>query len=539
MENYYEILEIKKNVTKGEIKNSYIKLLRVYPPEKDQEKFSKIREAYEVLSNEKTKKEYDIFLEYGEDIRNLEEKANDAFEKEDFKKAIINFKKILLFNRDLSYIKNRLGLALSYNGENDKAINVFLELLENNEDNPIFNYNLAIEYIKKEEYIKAEKYLLKANDLDSINDAIISSLIGLYIDRKKYKKAIMFLKSCIGKYGDDNFRDFIYYMKMIEVYILSNEIDKMSDVVSELVKITPDDRDIKNHVSLELGRLASKLYDLNAFNLVIIITEKVKKLCDGELNEIISSLYEASVIKDEYYKNFPKLMEDDRIIGPLKGPIYYYFVEDIEDGDEEKNFDAIESAMKNAPKDVIDSLKIMKKSYYKLYEVRKELYEEIEKIARKNYKLEEEYIKIKDDGDITHGLKRLVALWLATGISDYERKKYASDILDEINNENIDRINKAARKIKNIYVNNYKLNPEIIDELIKVSGGSTQSNNTSRNNYNTNNYNTNNSSSNNSTSNSSGGGCLACIGFFIAIALIAKTGIFGVFIAIFLLGLNL
>lgn len=535
MENYYEILEIRKNATNGEIKNSYIKLLRVYPPEKNQEKFSKIREAYEVLSNEKTKKEYDIFLEYGDDIKKLEEKADEAFEKEDFKKAIINLKKILLFNRDLSYIKNRLGLALSYNGDNDKAIDIFLELLESDNDNPIFNYNLAIEYIKKEEYIKAEKYLLKANDLDPINDAIISTLIGLYIDRKKYKKAIMFLKSCIGKYGDDNFRDFIYYIKMIEVYILSNDIDKMSDVVSELVKITPDDRDIKNHVSLELARLASKLYDLNAFDLVIIITEKVKKLCDGELNEIISSMYESSVIKDEYYKNFPQLMKDDRIIGPLKGPIYYYFTEDIEDGDEDKNFNAIESAMENAPKEVIDSLKIMKESYYKLYEVRKELYEEIEKIARKNYKLEEEYIKIKDDRDITHGLKRLVALWLATGISDYERKKYASDILNEINNENIDRINKAARKIKNIYVNIYKLNPEIIDELINISDRSTQSNNTSRNN----NYNTNNSSSNNSTSNSSGGGCLACIGFFIAIALITKTGIFGFFIAIFLLGFNL
>lgn len=336
MENYYDILEIKKNATKIEIKNSYIKLLRIYPPEKNQEKFSKIRDAYEILSNEKTKKEYDIFLEYGDDIKKLEEKANDAFEKDDFKKAIINFKKILLFNRDLSYIKNRLGLALLYNGENDKAIDIFLELLQTDEDNPTFNYNLAMSYKEKEEYIKAEKYLLKANDLDPINDAIISSLVGLYMDRKKYKKAIIFLKSCIGKYGDDNFRDFIYYMKMIEVYILSNEIDNMSTIVSELVKITPNDREIRNHVSLELGRLASKLYDLNAFNLVIIITEKVKKLCDGELNEIISSLYEASVIKEEYYKNFPQLMEDNRVIGPLKGPIYYYFAEDIEDGDEKK-----------------------------------------------------------------------------------------------------------------------------------------------------------------------------------------------------------
>lgn len=191
--------------------------------------------------------------------------------------------------------------------------------------------------------------------------------------------------------------------------------------------------------------------------------------------------------------------------------------------------------MKNAPKEVVDSLKIMKRYYYKLYEIKKELYEEIEKIARKNYKLEEEYIKIRDDINITHGIKRLVSLWLATDISDYERKKYAANILDEINNENIDKINKAAIKIKNTYVNIYKLNPEIIDELIRISGGSSQYNTASRNSD----YNTNNSSSNTSTSNSSSSGCLTCIGLFVALALIAKTGIFGIFIAIFIMGINL
>lgn len=470
MENYYKILEIKKSATNKEIKNSYVKLLRIYTPEKNQEKFSKIREAYEVLSNEKTKKEYDIFLEYGDDIRKLEEKANDAFKKKDFKKAIINFKKILLFNSNLSYIKNRLGLALSYNGDNDRSIEIFLELLETDKDNPIFNYNLAMNYKKKKEYVKAEKYLLKANDLDPINDAIISDLIGLYINRKKYKKAIIFLKSCISKYGEDNFKNITYYIKLMEVYILNNEINKMSDVVSELVKATPDNREIRNYVSLELGKLASKLYDLDAFDLVIIITEKVKELCEGDLNEAISSLYEVSVIKDEYYKNFPKLMKDDRVIGPLKGPIYYY-LEDTEEDDKKKNFDAIDFAIENTPKDVIDSLKIMKRYYYKLYEIRKELYEEIEKRARKIYKLKEEYIKVKDDINITHGIKRLVSLWLSTEISDYERKKYASDILDEINNEDIDDIKKAALRIKNTYVNIYKLNSNVIDELINIYTG--------------------------------------------------------------------
>tara|TARA_Y100000741_G_scaffold314750_1_gene260306 strand:+ start:299 stop:739 length:441 start_codon:yes stop_codon:yes gene_type:complete len=67
MKNYYNILEINKNATKEEIKSAYKKLALKYHPDKNQknkeaaeDKFKEISEAYEVLSDESKKRNYDL-----------------------------------------------------------------------------------------------------------------------------------------------------------------------------------------------------------------------------------------------------------------------------------------------------------------------------------------------------------------------------------------------------------------------------------------------------------------------------------------------
>lgn len=66
MKDYYSILEINKNADKDTIKNAYKKLALKYHPDKNienkqaaEEKFKEISEAYEVLSNEQKKYNYD------------------------------------------------------------------------------------------------------------------------------------------------------------------------------------------------------------------------------------------------------------------------------------------------------------------------------------------------------------------------------------------------------------------------------------------------------------------------------------------------
>lgn len=69
--NYYKILGLEKTTTQDEIKTAYRKLAKKYHPdlnqndEKLQEKFKEINEAYEVLSDEKKRKQYDEFDQNG------------------------------------------------------------------------------------------------------------------------------------------------------------------------------------------------------------------------------------------------------------------------------------------------------------------------------------------------------------------------------------------------------------------------------------------------------------------------------------------
>lgn len=61
---YYEILEVSKSATQDKIKHAYIRLARIYHPDVNpnvdaQEKFKKINEAYEILSDSVRRASYD------------------------------------------------------------------------------------------------------------------------------------------------------------------------------------------------------------------------------------------------------------------------------------------------------------------------------------------------------------------------------------------------------------------------------------------------------------------------------------------------
>ncbi len=69
---YYEILDVSENASQDEIKKAYRKKAKKYHPdsgneEADEEKFKKINEAYQILSDEEKRKKYDRFGKAGVD----------------------------------------------------------------------------------------------------------------------------------------------------------------------------------------------------------------------------------------------------------------------------------------------------------------------------------------------------------------------------------------------------------------------------------------------------------------------------------------
>lgn len=75
MDDLYDILKVDKNSTTKQIKDSYKKLAFQYHPDKNpdantKDMFQKISEAYDILSNEKKRKNYDLFG-YDQNISNI------------------------------------------------------------------------------------------------------------------------------------------------------------------------------------------------------------------------------------------------------------------------------------------------------------------------------------------------------------------------------------------------------------------------------------------------------------------------------------
>lgn len=96
----YEILEIKSNASEVEIKKAYLKMVKIYHPDKNKskdaaEKFQKIQSAYEILINDKTRQEYTKMNQDDKSgfVNILEKIIKDNFDLNELKKYGISLEK--------------------------------------------------------------------------------------------------------------------------------------------------------------------------------------------------------------------------------------------------------------------------------------------------------------------------------------------------------------------------------------------------------------------------------------------------------------
>lgn len=325
--NLYDILQVDRTADDREIKKAYVRMLRKYPPEKAPEEFKKIREAYERLIDPISRAEYDAFTQYQGEIAHHDKMGDEALEKKDYKTAIKEYKKILIIEPKLTFARNKLGLALTYDGQYDAALVQFKELIKINPNNAVFYSNLACVYKKMANYDKAEEAWLKAYELDPINDNIILALSQLYyMDKKQYYKAIRFLKQCLGKNKDDAFQDFIYYFEMIKVYIFEHDTNSIERTIDKIEKITPDEKEAREYVAWNFGKLAYELYAAKLYNLAEKISKTALKMDNS--NKTIETLYNNSKKLNQAFTLYDALSKDKRILSPLKAPIFYYLYGD-------------------------------------------------------------------------------------------------------------------------------------------------------------------------------------------------------------------
>ena len=180
--NYYKILEISENASPEIVKKAYTTLAKKYHPDLQEgtlkqeyeEKLKLINEAYEVLSNEEKKKEYDLLL--------LQDTIGKEKMTEDLINENINLKKEL--NRIKNY--NRTNSVYNYNIQDNLNTNCNSnQNIDNNYESQV-HFNEELQKAREKAYhdayiqdLKNRGYKIKYKK--TLKETLISFLLILII----------------------------------------------------------------------------------------------------------------------------------------------------------------------------------------------------------------------------------------------------------------------------------------------------------------------------------------------------------------------
>lgn len=105
----------------------------------------------------------------------------EEFQNENYEKAISNYKKAIVFDKDFAFAYDNLGITYRKLNRFDEAIDAYEKSLKIDPNGQVPLQNIAIAYIYKKEYKKAIKYYEKLAKLDDSNPEVFYGIGNIYV----------------------------------------------------------------------------------------------------------------------------------------------------------------------------------------------------------------------------------------------------------------------------------------------------------------------------------------------------------------------
>jgi tetratricopeptide (TPR) repeat protein len=292
MKDYYSTLNIAKSATAAEIKKAYFSLVRKYPPERHPAEFMQIREAYEVLIDESTRRQYDSVEVMPEVVRLYFREGQAALQSGDTERAIQLLEKVVKAYPRFSVVSSLLGEAYLKNENSGKAIRVFEELAARERNNAGFARQLAQAYAMRGWHRKAIDGFQRALSLDEDNISLWLGLINCYLAVKDFdgaRETVLKGLEVSSQKGWDNL-ELYYYAVQIDIF--SGDHDAMQYHLAEMKNKALAKEEEKAHVAWFLARLARRIQNigLHEESAATIETALALQPEDKEIQEIKKEL---------------------------------------------------------------------------------------------------------------------------------------------------------------------------------------------------------------------------------------------------------
>lgn len=395
MKDYYEILEVNSDVSQSEIKEKYFQMIRKYPRDKYEKKFMDIREAYENLSNEGTRSQYDSINSLPDCIKNDYYTAVEFIEEEKLSSAIRKLENILKYNSKLYIFKALLADIYLKNNNSGKAIKLYEELCMEVPQNSAFPRGLADSYSLRGWNKKAIKEYKSAIELDKNNIAIWFDLSKVYIGTKDYLGAKETLDNALKVFKAPS--DIIsIYLSLIMIHIDFDMTAKINDYLDILDKLVKGNEDIKNNIGHGLAQIASYLFSIDKVAEAHNVIERAAGILPEDKK--ISKIKNEIEMLGKYEEDLSKLDDDSDIEEGIKAVISMAVITDEELVGKDK--EAMEYAYEYEIMEYFSkykaSIKRLEKLYPNLYKIKLDFFTKVRnadtrKKLRKEY--EEKYDK--------------------------------------------------------------------------------------------------------------------------------------------------
>ena len=307
--NFYDILQINKNVSKEEIKKSYKKLALQYHPDKNKDidaidKFKEIAEAYDTLSDDEKRKKYDMFGNSDEQFSGDPFSAfNDIFNQHmsSFMNMNMNYEKEI----NISDILNNLAGFSNFNSSSNFDIpnipNIHVKFhtmpkspfsfSHNNVENINENFNNYNNDNDHNNNFQEEKIIYVNEELPKV--IIINLEISLEEIYLKQKKEIV-----IERYRNKN-NSYKLRSKKINIYLFDKEI------ILEKNGHENENSTLKGNIIININNIKhNKFRRVNDYDILYIQEITLKEYYNNAYFKIILPNNEILHVKnDNFHKN--------------------------------------------------------------------------------------------------------------------------------------------------------------------------------------------------------------------------------------------
>lgn len=372
----YLRLDLDVNATKEDVKSNFFKAVRKFPPEQKPQQFKNIREAYDTLINDQSRKEYDSRLQFGAEINDLEEQIKLAENEEDTERIIKLLKKLIVIAPKVSIYKNRLGLQYLNSNKPEEASKQFDKAINLNPENRVFILNLGYAEQGQGNYLVAEKQFKKSWNLDRDDYSAPRALAQMYFyDMDEKEKAHNVLDQSIEADGVIDFQDFFCIFDKVHMYTFSDDGSSLELELQRILAISVK-KEEKEFSAFMLLRTSDQLYKQNIFDLALKFSEAAI-LLDPDNDKIQE--YNVHLNHElKFIEEFRKVMESIEVHELVKTYINILFSWHFEEIDEPEYRERIfamgsyfDKAMKTKPDkgEIQNSLRYIKEHYNIIYEL--------------------------------------------------------------------------------------------------------------------------------------------------------------------------